>query len=336
MAEELTALVVGTGDMARRHLQGYDLQDHVRTAGIVGRTEEHARALADEFGVPGIYRDVPEALRFGSFDLASVCLPTYLHAPRTLELLQAGIHVLVEKPIALTVKDGQAMIDAAREAGRRLSVVFNRRFSSAFTEVRRRLPTLGEPLFYRAEDIRMIRPKRAMHHKDMNGGPFIDCMCHDTDLLRQIFGEVTGLHALGRTFADSAALGFPEDRIARDTGSVQLEFAGGAAAEICYGWGMPRGAYWIRRSFIGPRGVVTAHGDFGDTVEHYRADGVKETVASFVPDGHERQIAAFVAAIRENGPVPVSPEDALAALELSVQALAAMESTEEHTDGGRA
>ena len=340
----LRALVVGTGDMARRHLHGYSLPDSVETAAVVGRSPERARALAAEYGVPTTYATVGEALAAERVDVASVCLPTKLHPPLAIELLQAGVHVLTEKPIALDLEDARRMTDAARRADRTLSVVFNRRFSSGFDEVRSRLSALGSPLVYRTDDLRKIRPKRAMHDVEQNGGPFIDCACHDFDLLLELFGPAESVYATGHTFATSERTGFPSQRIPVDTGSVVLRFQSGATAEIFYSWGLPdHDAYWIRRVFLGPGGVIAAIGDFGETVEYYRGDGVKQTTEHFVPDGHDRQIAAFVEAVRagagnaaagEAGGRPptsagvVPPEAGMRALVLSLAALESMETGE--------
>ncbi|MFW5728829.1 MAG: Gfo/Idh/MocA family protein [Spirochaetota bacterium] len=324
------AVVVGTGDMARLHLNGYARAAGVTVAGIVGRTEHKARRLAQEYDVPAVYATVAAALEAEAVegrrvDIASVCLPTYLHAPTAVELLEAGVHVLTEKPVALTLEDADRMSAAAEKTGRQLCVVFNRRFASGYAEVAAHLPALGEPPVYRADDLRKIRPKRAMHDTTQNGGPFIDCACHDFDLLLHHFGAAESVYATGHVFATADEVGIPRDRIAVDTGSVSLRFRSGATAEVFYSWGLPpHNAYWIRRVFMGPGGVIAAHGDFGDTVEYYRRDGIKEVMGPFPADGHDRQIAAFVEAVRSGAPAPVPPEDGIRALRLSLLALESM------------
>jgi len=329
MADALKTLVVGTGDMARKHLDAYAQVEEVSLRGIVGRSKEKASLLADEYGVESIYTSLEEALGAERFDIASVCLPTSLHPAVTIELLEAGTHVLTEKPIALSMEDGRRMIHAAQKNQRKLSVVFNRRFSSGFDEVRDKLESLGSPLLYRVEDLRGMRPKRAMHDIEQNGGPVIDCACHDFDLLLRLFGRVETVYATGYVYADSDVVGYPPERLAVDTSSIQLRFSNGYAADIFYSWGLPeRDAYWIRRNFIGPEGVVVAVGDFGERVEYFRRDGIGQVADSFVPDGHRRQIAAFVEAVADGGKVPVEAEEAMEALQLSLLALESIRSGE--------
>lgn len=313
--------------MARRHLDAYSRLEAVNLSALVGRTSSRAEQLAAEFGVSVCYRTLEKALAVERFDIASVCLPTSLHPETTIALLQAGIHVLTEKPIALTETAAQRMIETAEAENRKLSVVFNRRFGSSFAEYSSRLSELGRPLVYRVEDLREIRPKRAMHDKRRNGGPIIDCACHDFDLLLHLFGPVESVYATGHSFATPGELGIEAGDVAVDTGNVSLRFENGFSAEIFYGWGLPsRPEYWIRRTFLGPGGMLTAEGDFGQTVEHYRRDGVRLTARSFVPDGHRNQIERFVAAVRDDTDVPVPPGASVRALHLSLSALESMES----------
>lgn len=326
MNDALRVLVVGTGDMARTHLRGYSSLERARVRAVAGRNVQKAKTLATEFRVDAVYPSVDAALDAENFDIASVCLPTHLHASTTVRLLEAGVHVLTEKPIALELEDARRMMRTAREQNRKLSVVFNRRFSSGFDELRQKIDELGSPLFYRVEDLRMIRPKRAMHDVRQNGGPVIDCACHDFDLLYKLFGPVESVYATGYAFAKPEVLEIPVERVAIDTASILLRFVNGFAAEIYYCWGLPeRDHYRIRRSFMGPEGIVTALGDFGQTVEYYRKDGVSQVTGSFVPDGHAKQIARFVESVIEDTGVPVPPEDGLRALRLSLLALQSIE-----------
>jgi predicted dehydrogenase len=115
---------------------------------LVDKVLPRAREVAAEFRIPQVAGDYREILREAgtNVDAALVAIPNFLHAPVSIELLQAGIHVLVEKPMALTAQDCDRMIDAAEKAGVALTVGLNSRFSWEVRFVKQALETglLGE------------------------------------------------------------------------------------------------------------------------------------------------------------------------------------------------
>jgi predicted dehydrogenase len=89
---------------------------------------ERAEKLAAEHGIAKVYTSAEEMLAKEKLDVVSICAPNAFHAPLAIAALQAGAHVLTEKPMALNYKDAQAMLAAAKKAGRQISVCFNNRY----------------------------------------------------------------------------------------------------------------------------------------------------------------------------------------------------------------
>lgn len=124
---KLRLAVVGCGAVAKiHHLPAIALSERVEAAVLVDADEKRARDLAAQFGVPEVatdYRDLP-----GRVDAAVVALPNSLHAPVSIDLLRKGVHVLVEKPMAMTVRECDEMIAAAEDSHATLAVGLDFRF----------------------------------------------------------------------------------------------------------------------------------------------------------------------------------------------------------------
>lgn len=120
--------VIGLG-MGRGHLQGYSTLKDVKILAISDLMDERLSACAETYHVPHAFKDYHDLLAMPEIDAVSVCLPNYLHAPVTIEALKAGKHVLIEKPMAKTAAEGEAMLAAAKEVGKTLAVSFNYRWA---------------------------------------------------------------------------------------------------------------------------------------------------------------------------------------------------------------
>ena len=132
---KLRVAVVGCGAVATiHHLPALSLSEHAEAAVLVDADPPRARALAERFGVKDVgsdYRDLP-----GQVDAAVVALPNSLHAPVSIELLRRGVHVLVEKPMAVNVRECDEMIAAAQQGRTVLAVGLDFRFFDSSLWVR--------------------------------------------------------------------------------------------------------------------------------------------------------------------------------------------------------
>src|SRR2546423_7418127 len=110
--QRLRVGVIGAG-VGALHLAAYRQSPRVEVVALAGLDDERVRQVAAEYQVPQTFRDYADLLAVPGIDAVSVCLPNALHAPVTIAAVQAGKHVLVEKPLARTAAEGQTMIQAA-------------------------------------------------------------------------------------------------------------------------------------------------------------------------------------------------------------------------------
>lgn len=329
MSGEVKVIIYGAGDMAGKHAAAYRRLSSVRIVAAVNRSAERGEKLCREFDIPSRYTELTEALENEQADVVSICVPTAYHPDAAKAALEAGAHVITEKPIALTAEEGRKMIEAARKAGRKLSVVFNRRFNTVWRELNARISAIGTPVVYNTQEIRSIRPKRAMHTRSLNGGPVIDCCVHDFDMLLQTLGRAKTVFASGTVFGRNKPFLEGIDEYAVDTAHINVEFEHMHRGYLLYGWGFPTGPdYWQYREFMGPDGIIRLMGEFGQEVHHYRKDGKLEVVHDLEENGHAVIIERFVEAVLNDGEVPVKPEDAVESLKISLAALRSVDSGE--------
>ncbi len=128
----LKLCLVGLGRVAKSHMQGIqELNGLVEVVCAVNRGREKGEAFCQSFGIDRFYTSLTEALAHEDFEAVDICLPNHLHRDAAVECLNAGKHVLVEKPMANTVAECRAMVDAARQNDRILMVGQSRRFYDA-------------------------------------------------------------------------------------------------------------------------------------------------------------------------------------------------------------
>ena len=120
--------VVGTG-FGRYHMEGYSKLEGVQVYAVCDLNLEEARFFANQYGAKHVFKDYREMFAMDELDGVSIAVPNCLHAPMAIDALKQGKHVLVEKPMATTPKEAEAMVAAAKKAGKRLMVEQAMRFS---------------------------------------------------------------------------------------------------------------------------------------------------------------------------------------------------------------
>jgi len=201
--------IVGSGGIARQaHMPGYKAleAEGVRIVACADAVEETARAAAAQFEVPHVFTDYRRLLEMDEIHAVSVCTPNYLHMQPTIEALEAGKHVLCEKPLAMNAVEGKAMVEAARRTGKKLQVGFMTRYQSAAQALKRFVDAgeMGEIYFARAQAMRRrgIPGWGVFTQKDkQGGGPLIDIGVHILDLTLWLMGHPKPLTCSGQTYA---------------------------------------------------------------------------------------------------------------------------------------
>jgi len=122
--------VIGCGVIAPAHARAVKRSELAELVALADNDTTRGNARAKEYGVP-FYSDYREMLRSGQVEAVSICTPSGLHAEMAIAAAEAGIHVLCEKPMAITRSQMDRMMEAAERAGTKLTVVFQRRTHKA-------------------------------------------------------------------------------------------------------------------------------------------------------------------------------------------------------------
>ena len=329
MEETLKIGVIGAGRIGKIH--GTNIARFVPQAELAGiadiKLNAEQEAWAKSLGAGIVSRDPGELLRDSSIRAIAICSSTDTHADLVIAAAEAGKHIFCEKPIDLTVARAKAAVAAAKKAGVKLQIGFNRRFDHNFARVREHTLCGG------AGQVQMIKitsrdpapPPPA--YVAGSGGIFLDMMIHDFDMARFQAGcEITEVFAAGAVLIDPE-IGRAGDV---DTALVTLKFANGAIGVIDNSRKAVYG-YDQRLEVFGSKGAAIAENDLPNTVKLYNEDGVfAEKPLYFFLERYRAafvdEMIAFVDAVRNDKPVPVSGEDGL---ENMYAALAAGKSLQE-------
>jgi UDP-N-acetylglucosamine 3-dehydrogenase len=179
----LKAAVIGVGAMGMHHARVYNELDNVELVAVADADPKKADAIGRRFKVP-TYSDYLEMLDEKTPDILSVAVPTSLHHKVVLDAIGRGVHILVEKPIASTVAEAEAMIAQAHARGVQLAVGHIERFNPAVIELKKRLDKgeLGQVFMIQARRMGPF-PERV---QDM--GVVIDLAAHDIDVMFYLLG----------------------------------------------------------------------------------------------------------------------------------------------------
>ena len=204
--------VIGTG-IGRLHIQGYAQCPEAKVLAICDVNEERARKTAEEFGIPNVFADCGKMLKMAGIDAVSVCTPNCLHADMTIAAFEAGKHVICEKPLAMSPKEGEAMVAAGKKAGKVFMTAFNNRFRGD-TQVLKKFIEKGElgDIYYaktgwvRRKGIPGMGSWFTAKSKS-GGGPLIDIGVHVLDLTLWLMGNPKAVTVTGSTYAMFGPMG---------------------------------------------------------------------------------------------------------------------------------
>lgn len=189
--------IIGFGGIAQAaHAPGYrKIADECEIVAIAdidpARREE---ATGSKWNIPVAVEDYKELLAHPEIDAVSICTPNYLHEQPTIDAVQAGKHVLCEKPMAMNAAEAKRMVAAAKAAGKQLQIGYNWRFASGAQSLKRAADAgkLGDVYYARAQALR----RRGVpgwgvfiNKEKQGGGPLIDIGVHITDLTLWLMGH---------------------------------------------------------------------------------------------------------------------------------------------------
>ena len=292
--------VVGLGFMGATHLDawskvpGFELaavasHDDKKLSGDLSGTAGNLDRGGQQmdFSQAAKYHTAEELFADPNVEAVDLCIPSYLHAEQTIAALEAGKHVLIEKPMALSGAECDRMIEAARQAGKVLMVAQVLRFWPDFMAAREiirsgKIGPVKHAFFYR----KCAAPSwsKWMHDKSRSGGGAFDLLIHDFDYCRHLFGLPRTVTATGVEMMEKGI----------DTVEAHLDYGeDGPLVSIAGGWRHPT-SYPFSMEFT----IVCEGGtlDFRTGTREltlYKADGSCEEPAKPEADGFVAQLTAF-------------------------------------------
>lgn len=326
---QLNVCIVGCGDMGRNHANCWKLRDDAQVMAVCDPIEERRVKMADETGATP-YPAYREAVLHEGVNVVSVCTPVCFHSEISVLAADNKRHVLCEKPLALTLDQADAAIEAARRNGVLLSTSFQCRGFVRHPKTRSMIRDgeFGGPVFARFTDIRSVRPKPAMHRRSENGGPVIDMAGHYFDLMRWLTGEEpVSVFARGQIFGrGKPSLAEVED-FAVDAADMTVEMTGGHVLNVMVNWGLPEGFGAISEELIvGPE--MSLHTVKGRTEVRRGGDPEVWEAPQGDPPGSSVRINDMAESIHEGREPEVTGEDGRVALAVSLAALESIETGE--------
>jgi len=254
MSLKKRVLVVGLGNMGMSHARAYARIDGFEVVAVCERRIAERRLPAD-IAAAARFADFDQALQASRPDIVSVNTWSDTHAPYAIRAMEAGAHVFVEKPLAETVADAQAVVDAARRTGRKLVVGYILRHHPSWTKFIELARTLGSPLVFRMNLNQQSSGAAWEAHKRLlqSLSPIVDCGVHYVDVMCQITRAApTSVHALGARLTDDMPAGM------YNYGHLHVAFDDGSVGWYEAGWGpmMSETAYFVK-DVIGPKGSVS-------------------------------------------------------------------------------
>jgi predicted dehydrogenase len=204
MTGKLNIGVIGAGSISQVHFDAYANNPEATVYAVCDLNEERARAKADKYGAAKVHTDYRQLLADPEVDAVSICTWNNSHAEIAIAAVEAGKHVLVEKPMCKTVEEALRLEEAVRRTGRVLQVGFVRRYSSNTRILKAFLDAgdLGDIYYAKASCLRRLgNPGGWFSDKERSGGgPLIDLGVHIIDLCWYLMGKPKVRSVTGNTY----------------------------------------------------------------------------------------------------------------------------------------
>ncbi|MGL6174490.1 MAG: Gfo/Idh/MocA family protein [Cellulosilyticaceae bacterium] len=196
--------IIGTGNIGHTHIEGYLKNPNVELYAFCDIDQERVEKAGKKYEVTKTYTDLDEMLKLEELDAVSVCTWNNSHAACTIAALNAGKHVLCEKPMAMNAKEAEAMKEASEKTGKLLMIGFVRRFGNDCKVLKDFVTEdlFGEIYYSKATYLRRNgNPGGWFGDKSRSGGgPLIDLGVHVIDLVRFLMGNPKPVSVYGATF----------------------------------------------------------------------------------------------------------------------------------------
>ncbi|MBS7607385.1 MAG: Gfo/Idh/MocA family oxidoreductase [Candidatus Bathyarchaeia archaeon] len=319
--DELRVGFIGCGGIAAVHVERLRSSNKVRMVAFSDVIEERAKLFVAKYG-GNSYRDWHEMLDNETLDIVYICLPPYAHTDEVTVAAEKGIHIFIEKPIALDMKVAREMVKAVERSGVKSQVGYNCRFGYAIEEAKRLIES-GE-----AGDIGLVMGMYWCHFiredwwidKSKSGGQIVEQSTHLFDALRYLCGDVEVVYG-------SMNLKFWSDIpniTIEDVSSTVFKFKSGAIGAItATTWGAH--AQWWFRWWMAARNYTFESRDINTLTLYSTKPPAKARTITEERDTYLLETEDFIKAILEDRDARVPIEEGAKTLEFTLAAVKSAE-----------
>jgi len=310
--------VIGCGNFARYiHLPNIVSSPDYHLYAVVDADFERARETAEKFGADNYLTDYQAILSDPKVELVFICTPHNQHAKMALDAVNAGKHVLVEKPMAMKVQELKPIVDAVRKQGITFTVGFNRRYSPLSRKAKQLLMGRKYPLLVNYRIVDSICKHPWALDPEIGGGRLIGEAVHFFDMCSYL----TDCEPV-RVYAEGGNLSHPEIPDAQDNAVVLLRFADNSIAAITHG-DLGDSAYPKERLelFAGERTILI---DDYQLLEAHGFQGEHNIALPEVDKGFAQELVELASAIREHKSAPITEIDGTRATLCAVKGIEAI------------
>ncbi|AGA57390.1 putative dehydrogenase [Thermobacillus composti KWC4] len=310
--------VIGAGSISEMHLNAYQAHPDVEIAAICDVNEERARAKASEYGASRVYTDYRELLAQPDIDAVSVCTWNNSHAEISIAALEAGKHVLVEKPLCKTMEEALKVQEAVKRTGKVLQVGFVRRYGANAEVLKQFIDNgeFGEIYYAKASWLRRLGNPGGWFAdiERSGGGPLIDIGVHVIDICWYLMGKPKVKSVSGNTYKKlgnrsnvkhiefyKAADYDPSFNTVEDLANALIRFENGASLMVDVSFTLHGKQSGVEVSLYGERGGIILEPELKIITEKY------DTILELAPQmdhptfdfnqGFANEIAWFVSAM---------------------------------------
>ena len=324
--QPLRTAILGCGGFARRHAQLFtSLPDRYRLVAFCDVSAERAQAFAQDFtgGAAPVFTDHHDLFAAADLDLVAICLPPFGHGDEVACAAARGIHVFIEKPIALSSEHAWRMVAAAEAAGIVTQVGFMYRFGAAIQYLRR-LIAGGE-----AGPVGLMTARyfcNSLHaewwrQRDKSGGQLVEQVIHMVDLMRYLLGDAATVYSLQQNVFHTEVPGYTVE----DVSGTVFGFANGGIG-VLYATNGAIPGKWINDYRVVTRNITAEFADANHATFVFTNDpGLRTETVAGEEDYYRSEMLDLHAAITEGRPAATPIREGAKSLDM---ALAATQSAE--------
>lgn len=332
--------VVGAGFIADIHLESYRrFVPEAEVTAIFSRSADRAARVAAHWNIPRSFTDFDELIAKAPCDVVDICVPNMLHHRITLAAARAGKHVIIEKPLCMTLEQADEMIAVCREHGRKLMYAEELCFAPKYERVRQLVREGAVGDIYMLKQLEKHSGPHSDWFWDVNqsgGGVLMDMGCHAFAWFRWMLG---GAPLVKSVYATMDTVRHKGRTLGEDNAVCIVEFDGGIIGLAEDGWAKP-GGMDDRIEVYGTRGVAFADLFRGSSFDTYSEEGygyAAEKAGStqgwtftmfeeVFNQGYPHELKHFIECVREDKAPLVTGEDGRAVLEIIYAAYASAKS----------